>query len=688
MLASLNWLSELAAIPEDPDRVAAALTARGLTVDAIDRETVPGDVVLDVDVPANRPDCLGHLGLAREIAAAFSHPLSPAPATPIGEGAPVGDEIEIEIDDPELCTRYVARIVRGVRVGPSPEPVRRRLEACGLRSINNVVDASNLVLLGLGQPVHFFDLERVRGRRIVVRRPRAPERVFRTLDGIDRTLEADTLLIADGEGPSALAGIMGGADSEIGDTTRDVLIEAAWFDPRSIRRTARRLGLSTDASQRFERGADPEAPPRAQDMAVRLLVELAGGTPAPGRIDVHPRPRVPATVVLRPQRARLLMGFDPGRETMVEALRAVGIECADAAGGAISATAPSWRVDLVREADLVEEVARHVGYDRVPARLPVTGAAPDEGTTRPLADRARDLLAGVGFHEAVCYSMLQAGADDGFVPRDARAPATIANPISEQLAVLRRTLAPGLLAAVDLNLRRGVRDVRLFEVGRAFLTRGSGALPDEPYRVALAWSGAGEPRHWSRPVREVDVFDLAGVVEIALRTLAPGFALQRGIPSLAALHPGRSASWETDGRLVAWCGALHPEVRARLDLPAEVLLAEIDLDALEAAAPPAPAYAAIPRVPASARDLALVLGPGTPWGALLDRLRRVDPPAPVSFEIVDRYAGPPLADGEVSLTVRVILQPLERTLTDERTEAYRRLLVDVVEASDGVRLRA
>jgi phenylalanyl-tRNA synthetase beta chain len=685
VLVSLAWIKSLLPGLPDAATVARVLTSRGLTVDAITGEGA--DAVLDVDVPANRPDALGHLGVAREVAAGLGLPFEPAYEPPAASGAPVDATVGVAIEDADLCRRYAAGLVRGVRVGPSPAWVVARLEACGLRSINNIVDASNLVLLELGQPVHFFDLARLEGPEIRVRRAREGETIV-SLDGVERRLAPEMLVIADARRPVAVAGVMGGADSEIGETTRDVLIEAAWFHPGSVRRTARRLGMSTEASQRFERGCDPEAPLAAQALSMRLLVELGGGTAAPGVVDLHPTPWIPPRLTVRLARATTLLGYEPSRADARRALEAVGcrIVAADAVGFEVEP--PSWRVDLEREPDLVEEIGRHLGYERIPtASIPLAPA----GSGVPAdadEERVRDRLASLGFHEAFNYAMIGPGEDAGYAADDDPAPLALANPISESLGWLRRSLLPALASATAANLRRGVDDVRLFEVGRVFLPRERGAFPREPLRAGVAWAGASASRHWSAPARGVDLWDVAGAVEAVLHLLRPrGEFLRRGADR-ACFQPGRSIAWTLpSGELVAWSGQLDPSRGAALESPAPIYLAEIDLDAVATLPRALPQHRPLPRVPGTWRDLSLLCAPGVEAAAVLTALRAVPAPAPASFEVVDRFDGAPLREGEVSLTVRVILRPLERTLEDAATESYRSALLLALDGVPGVQLR-
>jgi phenylalanyl-tRNA synthetase beta chain len=685
MLISLKWLRELVPAGSDASQIGRRLTARGLTVDAVTGEG--DDTVFDLDVPANRPDALGHLGVAREVAAAFGLPLARRAPAPAEGGAAISGAVSVAIEAPDLCGRYTARVVRGVTVGPSPASVVRRLELCGLRSINNVVDASNLVLLELGQPVHFFDLRAIEGPKIRVRRATDGERLV-TLDGIDRALDKTMLVIADALRPVALAGVIGGQATEISASTKDVLIEAAWFLPTSVRSTARALGLSTDASSRFERGCDPEAPSAAQDLAARYLVELAGGTPAPGMIDVRPSRPGARRLTVRLARAERLLGYAPSIDEAVGALDALEL-APEARGDVIEVTVPTWRIDLEREADLVEEIGRHLGYDRVPSRtpqgVPRSSSAPHGSD---LEEAIRDRMASLGFHEAFSYAMIGPGEDDAFVTADAPSPLALVNPLSETLGFLRRSLLPGLLQAADLNLRRGAAELRLFEVGGVFRARDVGQLPDEPAHAGFAWSGVAEPLHWSGAARAADAWDAAGLIEDLLALVGGARAFQRERADLAGLHPGQSMLWRDDsGRRVAWCGPVHPELAARMGLPAPVLLGEADLDAAARHPAQLPAYRAISRQPATWRDLSLVLDPETSAGSVLAALAGVPSPAPVSMTWLDRYAGPPLAADQVAMTLRVMLHPLERTLTDLEVEAYRAKLLAVLDAVKGVRLR-
>ena len=687
MLFSFDWLQSCCPVDSTVEQVAEALTSRGLTVDAV---TAAGDDwALDVDIPANRPDCLGHRGLAREISAALGFALV-APETPDGDVEDAATEwVRVRIDDPALCTRYTAGRVRGVEIGPSPDWVAQRLAVCGLRTINNVVDASNLVMLELGHPVHFFDYGKLADGdevpEIVVRLAAKGERI-ETLDGVKRELDAATLVIADAHRPLALAGVIGGANTEVTDETTDVLIEAARFDPISVRATARRLGAQTDASFRFERGVDPETALTAQAMARRLLVELAQGKPESVLVDAHPGRAAAARLTLRTSEVQRLLGYQPGPAAIEEALRALQLQPRQNGDESVEITVPSWRIDLELEADLVEEVARHIGYDEIPTSTARMGLLVESGRSTESED-ARDILASLGFHEAFGYAMIAPDEDLPFIREGGAPPAALRNPIAEQMSHLRRSILPGLLRATELNLRRGTRDVRLFECGHVFLPREPAGPPLEPAHLGIAWAGCPAPGHWSRSGRELDLYDVMGLVERVLCGLRPGIELTRDRPAgPAGFHPLNGFCWRApDGEALAWGGTLHPEIQQRIDAP--VFLAEIDLDAVGRIPATPSLYAEIPRVPAVTRDVAIVTAGEKSYDEVLAALRAVESPAPATFAALDRYEGPPLADGEASLTLRVTLRPLTRTLTDPETEQYRQSLMKRLEGLSGVRIR-
>ncbi|HXC70161.1 MAG TPA: phenylalanine--tRNA ligase subunit beta, partial [Pyrinomonadaceae bacterium] len=489
MFISYKWLKELTDTKFSAQEVQERLTMVGLAIDAVERHEQ--DYVIDVEVPSNRPDCLSHVGIARELTVIERKQLRLPEERPIKTEGKSASLTSVEINDPDLCPRYAARLVRGVKIGPSPDWLAKRLETIGQRPINNVADITNYVLHELGQPLHAFDFDKLGGRRIVVRRA-APGEKLTTLDGVERTLTADMLVIADAEKPVALAGIMGGEESEISAQTRDVLIESAYFDPHSVRVTARQLGMDTEASRRFERGADARGVLRAQQRCVELICELAGGVATEDAIDVYPQPHTQRRVELHPTRVEGLTSLSVEIDEMVRILTGLGFEPAGESDGRMSFKVPSWRVDVEEEEDLVEEIARHTGYDKIKSELPPANLSgeyqPGEMQQRSL----RRALSAFGYDEAINFSFIPQENRFELIPwlagREEHQP-QLANPIIEDSAWMRSTLLPGLLNSLRHNLNHGTRDVRLFEIGRIFSGLSDKELPQE--RLALAILATG-----------------------------------------------------------------------------------------------------------------------------------------------------------------------------------------------------
>src|SRR6185369_8763026 len=443
MLISYEWLKEITDTRLSPAELRERLTMVGLAIDAVEEHN--DDAVLDVEVPSNRPDCLSHVGVAREVSVIEKGRLRlPESEPPKSEGR-AADVTSVEINDPDLCPRYAARLVRGVKIGPSPDWLVKRLETLGQRPINNVAAITNYVLHELGQPLHAFDFHKLSGRRIVVRRAAAREKL-KTLDGVERELTRDMLVIADAERPVALAGVMGGEDSEISNATTDVLIESAYFDPNSVRRTARQLGMDTEASRRFERGADIDGVLRAQERCVQLICELAGGIATEDAIDVYPSPVAPRVVNLRPQRVAQLTSVSVERGEVLRILSGLGFELGNDSSDGLAFTVPSWRIDVEQEEDLVEEVARHTGFDKIGSKLPPSSASGEYQPSEMKQRLLRRALNAFGFDEAINFS---------FAPKETDDQPLLKNPIIEEAAFMRATLLPGLLNSLRHNLNHG-----------------------------------------------------------------------------------------------------------------------------------------------------------------------------------------------------------------------------------------
>jgi len=656
-------------LPDDPERGEAGILVLpddapvGAPVDAL---LGAGDTVLEIALTPNRGDCASLLGIAREVRAYFGGELRVPPIEPEEEGEPAAASWRVEIADAPGCHRYVGRLVRGVSVGPSPVWLVQKLEAAGLRAINVVVDVTNLVLLEFGQPLHAFDAAKLRGGVVRVRAA-APDEKIATLDGTTRALAPGDLVIADAERAVAIAGVMGGAETDIGPETTDVFLESAQFDPVRVRRTARRLGLSSEASYRFEREVDRAGVRRAADRAARLLAELAGGSVAPGVVEaLGSAPRAVERIALDPERVNRLLGSALSRADVVALLARVGVGAEDTGSGALACRIPSHRNDLTRPVDLIEEVARIHGYDRIPSALPSERLLPIElPRGRVLAGRARDALRAAGLVECMTLPLTSAAELDriGLAAADARRRAVrIANPLVDEESQLRTTLVPSLLAVVRGNRSRQVERVRVFELARVFAARGAGELPHERVELAAAVTAGGE-RLWEDPERVPLFYELKGVAEQLLAEIAPDARFRPGAEQ-PFLHPAASATVEYAGAAVGAIGELHPETAARFEIDAACALLVLDLDALAAQPPPAPRYREVSRQPSVRRDLAVLLAREQAVGTVLEAIRATAGPQLVAAEVFDRYEGRGVPEGRVSVAFRLVFQRADRTLTD------------------------
>lgn len=672
------------------------------------------DTIFELDVTPNRPDALGHVGVARELAALYDLPLVLPPAGPITRHASeeLSACVSVENEDTERCPHYGAGVVLSVSVARSPAWLRYRLESLGIRAISNVVDVTNLLLLERGHPLHAFDLDRVRGARIVIRRARAEE-PFTTLDGVARTLDPDDLVIADGEGPSALAGIMGGADSEIRESTTRVLLECAYFAPRGVRRTARRHGMHTESSHRFERGVDWGAVPDVLERAKFLLHELASGSVVRSAIHAKgtlpERPRIP----LRSARLDALLGVEVPFAEARAILGRLGFAELETQGDSSQAKAlfqgASFRPDVSREVDLIEEVARARGLDRIPTRLPAIApqSLPHAGE---FERRVADTAVALGLSEALTYAFVSPSdlAKVGAPP----AIVKLSNPLSEERSVLRTSLVPALLDALGRARRRGELSVRLFSLGATFSTllaetRGGtrprqdgdvGKLPDEPLGFAAVLAG---PRreHLALNPPDVDVYDGKALALELVERLSGRKADVRLAPDRARsplLHPRGSAEVLVEGAVVGRLGPLHPDVIAAFDLGASAVLVELDLEAVERLGSSTPRYRPIPRVPAITRDLSLVVKDDVMAGNVAEVLERAAGELCESLEVVADFRGSPVPSGQRSLTFRVVYRDPKarrgaddgKTLTDQDVDAVERRMLDSARNELGATLRA
>lgn len=663
------------------------------------------DTVFEIGLTPNRPDGLGHVGLARELAALFGIAFALPEVGAVAKTADVAtkDLCAIAVEAAERCPHYGAAGALDVTIGPSPLWLKYRLQALAVRSISNVVDITNLVMLEYGHPMHAFDLDRVRpvGKpRIVVRRAKDGE-VLKTLDGVDRTLVADDLLICDGEGPVALAGVMGGASSEIQSDTKRVLYECAWFDPRGVRRTSRRHAMHTESSHRFERGVDPGDVARVLDRAVALTTTLAGGAAARGRVHVQgsqalaePSPMARKSLRFRGRKVREVTGVDVPFTESVAILKRLGCELGGSSGkepDECDVLVPTHRPDLGREIDLVEEVIRVHGMDSVPAELPPIRASRDVGGSEELARRTKEICSALGLSEAITFSFTSRRVLEIL---SAPPPAVqLENPMAEHQGVLRSTLLVGLLDAVKNARRHGERDVREFTVGPVFLPRRStgetsdSKLPDERLRVAFAI--AGDRPAWLEKPKPFDVWDAKGfALEIARRVSGKVVEI---VPASRAeapahLHPRGAAFVHVGGERVGAFGPLHPDVVDALELEGEVLVFEMELGPFAAGAE-TPKFSSIPRFPASSRDVALVVKDGIPAGEVEAAVRAAAGPLAEAVRLFDRFVGGQVPPGHASLAFRVIYRSPERTLTDAEVDAAHANVVATASSKFGATLR-
>jgi phenylalanyl-tRNA synthetase beta chain len=668
------------------DTVAREISLRGFEVAGVEYGREP---VIDFEITANRPDCLSHIGLAREASAIWGLPaVLEISDIPVIGGDQNSDSwptdprqsFDVVIEAPDLCPRYCAQVFQ-VTVAPSPDWLRQRLEAAGVRAINNIVDVTNYVMLEMGQPMHAFDLERLAGNRIVVRRAAAKE-PMRTLDGIDRTLDDHMLVIADAQRGVAIGGVMGGANSEISSTTTWIVLESAYFDPAAVRRTSKKLGLKTEASIRFERGGDIEMPLNGIARAADLFARIGAGVPMALPIDRYPSPQQPKEVVLRASRIARLLGQAVPPGDVPRYLEALGFRVR-AGRDDWTVTVPSFRVDVAREEDLIEEVGRHYGFDRLPVRFPVLAAHQPPPDPRIARDRlVRLALTSAGFSESMTFAFIEKPAAVPFCQPGVEPPA-IANPLSEKFAVLRPSLIPGLVESCAHNRRRGRKDIRLFETGSRFTPTGEGRS------AAFAWCGAASEPHWSVPARAVDFFDAKGAVELlcsAFGVSAPDF-VAAGCPYLVR---GRAAEVRTGSTPLGVVGQLLPGIAEARGFPAgdEMYVAEIDTEALGVLAAADDLRAEpLPRFPSIVRDVSILVDDTLPAAAVRGTIRSAAPATLISIAEFDRYQGKGVPDGRVSLSLRLTFRAAERTLTDEEAQAATERIVDALRAAHGAERR-
>ncbi|MEK7773420.1 MAG: phenylalanine--tRNA ligase subunit beta, partial [Deltaproteobacteria bacterium] len=611
------------------------------------------DFMMEVGVTPNRADLLSVRGLAREASVVAGALFKEKDFAVVEEGGPVEDYVSVSMESGSPCKRYAARVMEGVAPGPSPEALKKRLEAHGIRSINNVVDATNYVMLELGSPLHAFDLDRIEGRAIDVRLAGDDESIV-TIDARDRKLDPSMLVIADCGGPVALAGVMGGKRAEVTDATRNILLEAAWFEPSSVRRTSRKTGLSTDSSYRFERGVDINGLSKALDLCASMIKRLAGGSVAKGVIDLYPEEVVQKPIELRIERARELLGVDFSKAEALDIFKRLGIAANEASEGVFTAFAPSYRVDIKEEIDLIEEISRVYGYGNIPATLPVaTLRQAASGRGFGVKRKIKGILASAGFIEVINYSFVSKNIFSMTGPAGKQG-VEILNPLTEEQFVMRDSLLPTLLENLRRNLLKKNEDVKIFELAPVFIPKGK--LPEEKWKVAGLIHGLRWEFNWNYTKDYADFFDVKGVVERLFEGLGIPLPLEVALMEASdrLFHPGKSAAVLLNGRRCGAFGEAHPDVVSAFDLKRPAYLFEADIDSIADASVRKVRYCALPRFPESARDIAFILDDNIPYGEIIKSIEDLGAKLIEKVELFDVYYGGNVPSGKRSMAIRIV----------------------------------
>ncbi len=685
MRISLDWIKEFVALSAGPEEIARRLTMAGLEIEGM--ESVGGDVVMEVNVTPNRPDCLSILGIAREVASVFGVPLS-LPKTEIA-GRLDPSDVQVVIDDPDLCARYAGRSIRGVSVAPSPGWMQKKLEKCGIRAINNVVDVTNYVLLELGHPLHAFDADRLAGKKIRVARA-GRDRSITTLDGAERKLEEDTLLIWDAATPVAVAGIMGGSGSSVTEATNNIFLESAYFTPSSIRKSSKALGLKSESSYRFERGTDRVFLEHALNRAALLIAEVGGGT-VRDIVDVYPVKFSPVAITVSYRKVNALIGVDIPHDLMRRLLDRIGVRTEDR-GEEFIAFPPAFRGDITDSVDIVEEVARCYGYENIPARVPRTMLS--EGTLNlreRTVQKIRESIRKSGFYEVVNFSFMNSADLDilsiaEHVNEHRRRHIMLKNPLRQEECLMRTTLMPSLIRSFLYNHARGLKDIRLFELSRVFIDWGK-QLPSEGLRLAGIFFQDATPVIWKDAVPPF--YLVKGAIEALFEEIRlKEFSL---VPSHEAfLHPGKSADILCADAKIGYMGELGPQVIERLDMKVhkpQVMVFEIDVDTLMTHLDRKIVYRQIPRYPAIERDIALIIDDHISAADVLELFRRYHAEIIEQIELFDYYKGKNMPQEKKSLGVRLTYRSKERTLAETEVEPVHAALVDFITAATGATIR-
>lgn len=684
MKISYRWLKETVDIPVGPDQLAEDLTNCGLVVETVDVES--SDTILELDLTTNRPDCLSHLGVAREVSTLYQSPLRKS-VVKVEEFQPVDpSQVSVRIDSPQLCRRYAARVIQGVRVGSSPDWLRERLNSLGIRPLNNIVDVTNYVLMEIGHPTHAFDLAKIQNAQILVRKAQTGEKLL-TLDGIQRHLESGMLLITDPVKPLALAGIMGGQESEISVGTGDVLVESAWFDPISVRKTAKVLGLHTEASHRFERGANVEAILPAIDRVAQLIQQLAGGKILGSMIDQYPQPLRRNSILLRRARLTQLIGLEIDSQEVERILNFLEFTVLKSLKEGWTVSLPTSRMDVEREIDLIEEVARHYGYGNLPPTLPSWRSGAHRGPDQLAEKIVTDKLVNLGYSETLTSPFVDEKDNRRF---SSNSGVALLNPLSSETGVMRTSLIPGLLASLSWNYNRSIRSIRLFEIGKVYCWADPGK-PREELRLAMLVSGNLQDKSIHASSQPFTLFDVKGDIQVllgSLSILSQAVRFKVGGTGVNYWHPGVAGEIWLEQTQLGFLGQLHPAICEEYKVRQPVYIAEVWLSVLCSFWKVTPKMRKIPRFPSIHRDLSILVDQAVAyaeiesaiWGTGIQELSQVLP--------FDLYQGDQIPSGKKGISVTLVYQRLDRTLVEAEATCYQERVIAHLRDKLGAELRS
>jgi phenylalanyl-tRNA synthetase beta chain len=685
MRVSYNWLKEYVDFDLSPKELGERLTMVGLEVASIERRRE--DSILELEITPNRGDCLSMVGIGRQVAAITNGRIK-IPSPNVNEvGERIEDLIKVSIVDKTLCPRYTARIVMGVKVGPSPSWLKDRLTSYGIRPINNIVDITNYVMLEFGNPMHAFDYDLLNGRELLIRRAMEGEKIV-TLDGVKRVLNNEMLVIADTSFPVAVAGVIGDERTQVTQKTKNVLVECALFDHISIRRTARALGISTESSYRFERYVDPEGVPIAQARAAELIRRVAGGRIAKGLIDLYPSPKMDLVIRLRRERVNKILGTSLTLKEIEEILKRLGFQTSPISPEeTLRVKVPSYYSDITREIDIVEEIARLYGYERIGFTFPLHTALPPRRPYDRVLKKTREILTSLGLYEVITFGFVDENAITKIGLREERRGVRIKNPLSKETSMMRTTLIPGLLKTLCLNMNKGIKDIKIFEIGRIFSSKEEG-FPDEGYSLGVAMVGEWWERDWRTRPNRISFYEIAGVLHSLFDGLDLDYVLKEG--EHPALLKGRTAVVEADRETLGFVGELCPDVAKRLDLPDGVYIFEIDFDKLTTLAKMERRYSLLPKYPGITRDLSILVRKDLPSAEIVNLIMELGGKIVERVKLFDLYSGERLGEEYKdlkSLGYSILYRDPNTTLTDERVNEIHAHIIDALEKRLGAKLR-